>query len=448
MKEHQVCEAARLLGRAAAQFCGACVPAALPSPAAATLLMPLSSAMEEVASAIEAIKRMTAADGPTRVWLTEASEHIGESASELFTATLESEEAAEVSATALSAGAALSLSHAADELSRHASPDQLVRPCDADFAELLPLLVDAIDEVSTAVHRLGDACTADQDAGAHLAAAAEQMGEGTQRLADAQEGLVEVGRVARTGRAAEAAWAAGAEHGRMLRPAAITREGDRFTVNGAAGAALAAALGETGPADVDPVAAGAYCAAYADAAGLQGPAVAFTGRYVPGQQVITALGRTGVLTGDADRAGRPRVRFSGGRTAIVPREAILAPLAHMFRTLADAKHAQGVDDGDVLLVTSDKTAWVQVEGRPLPACEQTARLGRRQCGYEESVRLAEKMKGLMPGSMDADAPTAFHAAVLEFPAPVTPGPPPSPKARAARPPHRTNSPTRHGRRTR
>ena len=297
-----------------------------------------------------------------------------------------------------------------------------------------PILADAIDEVSTAVHGLGDACTADQDAGAHLTAAAEQMGEATERLRDAQEGLVEVGRVARTGRAVEAAWAAGAEHGRTLRPAAITRQGDGFTMNGAAGAALAAALGATGPGDVDPAAAGAYCDAYADAVSMPGPSAVFTGRYAPGQQVTTALGRAGVLTGGADLAGRPRVRFSGGRTAVLPREAILAPLAHVFHTLADAEHAPCVADRDVVLITSDRTAWVQVEGRPLPACDQTARPGRGQCEYEESVRLAEEsvrlaeeIIGQAPGTLD----TAFNTTVLEFPAAVTPQPPHSPKGRAA-----------------
>jgi hypothetical protein len=136
--------------------------------------------------------------------------------------------------------------------------------------------------------------------------------------------------------------------------------------------------------------------------------------------------------------GGPRVRFSGGRTAVVPREAILAPLAHVFHTLADAEHAPCVADRDVILITSDRTAWVQVEGRPLPACDQTARLGRRQCEYEESVRLAEEIIGQVPGSLD----TAFNTMVLEFPAAVTPRPPHSPKSRAANP----STPARQSRR--
>jgi hypothetical protein len=453
MEEHQVCKAARRLARAATHFRAVCAAAGLPSPPPDALLLPVSDAMEAVAYAVEGIQLTTLADLPTRAWLGDTGSHLRESASEVFAATLETEEAADSPAAALSAAAARSLEHAADEF-RHQAPGQLPdeqplrMPGDADFAELLPVLIDALDEVSTVLYRLGDACAADQDAGAHLTTAAAAVGEATQRLADAQDGLVDIVGAIRTGRAAEAAWAAGAEHGRTLRPAAITREGDHFAMHGAADAALAAALDAAGPGDVDAAAAGAYCDAYAHATGLLDLAVVLTRSYAPGQQITTALGRTGVLTGGTDRDGRPRVQFSDGQTAIVPREAILAPLAHVFRTLADAEHARGVDDGDVLLVTSDKTAWVQVGSRPLPVCEQTSRLGRRQCEYEDSVRLAEEAMGLASGRLYADAPTAIGTAALEFPAAVTPRPPPGRKARAARPPHRPGSPTRHGPRPR
>ncbi len=67
MEVHRVCEAARSLERAASQFRAVCVPVGLLSSASATLLLPVSSAMEEVASAIEAISCMTAADVPTRL---------------------------------------------------------------------------------------------------------------------------------------------------------------------------------------------------------------------------------------------------------------------------------------------------------------------------------------------------------------------------------------------
>jgi hypothetical protein len=409
--------------------------------------------MDAVAYAVEGIALTTQADLPTRAWLRDTGGHLREGASEVFAATLETEEGGDSPAVALSAAAARSLERTAGDFRDQAPgqlPDEqpLLMPGDADFAELLPALVDALDEVSTVLYRLGDACAADQDAGAHLTAAAAAIGEATQRLADAQYGLADIIGAVRTGRAAEAAWAAGAEHGRTLRPAAITREGDRFAVNGEAGAALAAALGATGPGDVDAAAAGAYCDAYAHATGLLDLAVVLTRSYAPGQQITTALSRTGVLTGGTDRDGRPRVRFSDGQTAIVPREVIVAPLAHVFGTLADAEHAQGVEDGDVLLVTSDKTAWVQVEGRPLPVCEQTSRLGRRQCEYEDSVRLAEEAMGLASGRLYADAPTAIGTAALEFPAAVTARPPPGRKARSARPPHRPGSPTRHGPRPR
>ena len=450
MEEHQVCEAARRLARAATQFRAVCAAADLPSPPPDALLLPVSDAMEAVAYAVEGIQLATQADLPTRAWLGDTGAHLRESASEVLDATLETEEATDSPAAALSAAAARSLERAADEF-RDQAPGQLPdeqplrMPGDADFAELLPILVDALDEVSTVLYRLGDACAADQDAGAHLTTAAAAIGEGTQRLMDAQDGLVDVLGAVSTGRAAEAAWAAGTEHGRTLRPAAITRDGDHFAVNGAAGVALAAALGAAGPGDVDAATAGAYCDAYAYATGLLDLAVVLTRSYAPGQQITTAIGRTGVLTGGTDRDGRPRVRFSEGQTAIVPREAILAPLAHVFRTLADAEHAPGVDDGDVLLVTSDKTAWVQVQGRPLPVCEQTSRRGRRQCEYEDSVRLAEEAMGLRSGSLYADAPTAIGTAALEFPAAVTARPPPGPKSRATRPPHRPGSPTRRGR---
>lgn len=445
MKEHQVCEATRQLARAAAQFRAVCAAADLPSPPPGALLLPVSDALEAAAYAIEGIQLATLADLPTRAWLGDAGEHLRESASEIVDAMLAAGEATDSPAAALSAAAARSLERAADEFRDEAPgqlPDEqpLLIPGDGDFAELLPVLADALDEVSAVLYRLGDACAADQDAGAHLTAAAEQIGEGTQRLADAQDGLVDVVGAVRTGRAAEAAWAAGAEDGRKLRRAAITRDGDRFAVHGAAGAALAAALGATSPDDLEAAAAGAYCDAYAHAAGQPGRAVVFTRSYAPGQQITTALGRTGVLAEGTDRYGRPRIRFSDGQTAIVPREAILAPLAHVFRTLADAEHAPGVDDGDVLLVTSDKSAWVQVGGRPLPACEQTSRLGRRQCEYEDSVGLAEKAMGLASGRLYTDAPTAIGTAALEFPAAITARPPPGPRARAARGPHRPDSP--------
>jgi hypothetical protein len=77
-----------------------------------------------------------------------------------------------------------------------------------------------------------------------------------------------------------------------------------------------------------------------------------------------------------------------------------APLAHV---LADMPGAEGVPcavDGDVVLVMSGRIIpWVQTADGLRPACGDTASLGRRQCEYEDSVRLAEEAMGFAPGSL-------------------------------------------------
>src|SRR5260370_26851502 len=176
MKEHQVCEAARRLARAATQFRAVCAAADLPSPPPDALLLPVSDAMEAVAYAVEGIQFAHRADLPTRAWLGDTGAHLRESASEVLAAGIETEEAADSPAAALSAAAARSLERAADEF-RHQAPGQLPdeqplrMPGDADFAELLPLLVDALDEVSTVLYRLGAARAAAPDSSSHLTAA-------------------------------------------------------------------------------------------------------------------------------------------------------------------------------------------------------------------------------------------------------------------------------------
>jgi hypothetical protein len=372
----------------------------------------LADAMDAVSSAIQAIADTTTADLPTRVWLGEAGEHAGAAAKALHGVEADPGDAARAAVASQGYDAARQLEAAAGLLA--CLPPRAARPLDEDgLAALVPLIGEALDELSSISFGLGDLCSAGQDEGGALTAAGEQLGECSARLSDAHYGLVKAARDARIARAAEAAWAAGTGHGRTGHPAAITRDGGAFALNGEEGASLAASLGivpypagtvVTGTAaGADPAAvaaSAAYCDAYAEAAGPPGAGAAIAGRYAPGQQVTTALGRTGVLTGDAGPGGRPRVRFSDGQEAAVPREAIRAPLAHVLATMGDAEGASCIADGDVLLVLSDRIIpWVQAGGSPRPACGDTASLGRRRCEYEDSVRLAEEVMGLAPGSL-------------------------------------------------
>ncbi len=170
------------------------------------------------------------------------------------------------------------------------------------------------------------------------------------RLGAAPSGAAEVqaAEELRIARAAETAWNLGAEHGR----AGSTPFGDYswfpgrldvytdYVSCGEGGPDLARVLGLPGGADHPAAesAIGSYCDAYWEAAGLpfEDEDEASAGRAYPaGQQVSTALGRSGVLTGEAGAAGNPRVRFADGTVATVPQQAIIGPPVHVAEQPAD-----------------------------------------------------------------------------------------------------------------
>jgi hypothetical protein len=330
-------------------------------------------------------------------------------------------------------GLARGLAGSAAELRSYLSGDFPWSLGYADYAELLPVLEDALDAIAegiTAIH--GETHDADETTYMHLSEAAEGTDAASSSLYTVRDWYVKAAREAearqadRVGRAAETAWTAGAEHGRDGHPPAIIHEDENFYWNGPQGEALATSLGiHVPPADaiivlsnpdgeeVAVIAAAAYCDAYAEAHGLHQPA-RFPGRYLAGQPVTTALGRSGTLTGDVGPGGNPRVRFDDGQEATVPREAICAPLGHVFATRDDAAEAAqgypGVMHGDVLLIRADGSAWVQTGAGVLPADERTA--AREDGWYKASVRTARK---LAPA-----AGTPAPSAEPEFPAgPVT-----------------------------
>jgi hypothetical protein len=360
----------------------------------------LEAAADSLSSAIQVIADATTADLPTRVWLNEAAEHAGKGARALSRAWENSADVSEVSSIQGS-GAAQQVSEAAARLLADVSSKPFAED---DLKALVPLVGEAVDNVSTGCSCLANLYLPDLGLGAldvdgALTEAMEQLDECSARLSDAQDGLVKAARDNRVAVAVEAAWAAGAAHGSAGYPLAIADGRAGSAPSDADSEALAASLGL----EPEPAAAvvTTYRDAYAEAANKPGGAAVTRGRYVPGQEITTALGRTGILTGDAGPGDRPRVRFGDDQEETVPREAIRAPLAHVLAEMPGAEDIiPCVADGDVVLVTSVKIVpWVQTADGLRPACGDTASLGRRQCEYEDSVRMAEEAMGLAPGSL-------------------------------------------------
>jgi len=359
----------------------------------------LDAAVDAVQDALQLFADSTTADLPTRVWLGEAADHAGEGSAALFRTEWDPGPG---TGDAQGYIAARQLGEAAAGFRACLSAPGS-RPLDEDdLAALVPLVGEAVDAMSGSCFQLDDLGLTDpDDDDAPVSSAGEQLQQCSERLSDAHDGLVKAAQDDRVARAAEAAWTAGAGHGRAGRPAAFDRGRGALAAGGEEREALASLLG-LGPTADDAVAAAAataYCDAHAEA--VSGPAGRTAGRrYVPGQEVTTALGKPGVLTGHTGAGGRPRIRFGDGQEATVPREAIRAPLAHVLEAMPGEEGVPCVTDGDVVLVMSGRIIpWVQTADGLRPACGDTAALGRRQCEYEDSVRLAEAVMGLKPGSL-------------------------------------------------
>jgi hypothetical protein len=91
--------------------------------------------------------------------------------------------------------------------------------------------------------------------------------------------------------------------------------------------------------------------------------------YVPWQQVTTADGRAGVLTGGEDTAGNPVVLF-GLAAAAVPRDQVRSPVIHAYGgdTAAACRLAlagEASRDGDVIWVPAERAAAVICHSRPV-----------------------------------------------------------------------------------
>ena len=300
----------------------------------------------------------------------------------------------------------------AGELSAQVS-DALLPLTDADRAELLRILAQATEKIARCAGEISRASGGSEYAQSLIEEAADEIEVAGWHLEEAGVQLL-------GGRATEAAWMAGAEHGRAGRPPAITSEDGRFAWHGEDAAALAASLvlpaGKGTDSEAAHWAAVAYRDAYAEATGQ---AASQPGRYLAGQQVTTALGRQGALTGGAGFMGYPRVRFSDGQESTVPRGAIEGPLVHVLGTqeeLAAATHpdptraSRPVAAGDILLVQSDKSTWLFAGGTAQLATE--AVLPARYSSREEAgLRLAREL-----ASPDG---TPSNLARTEFPAPLT-----------------------------
>jgi hypothetical protein len=118
-------------------------------------------------------------------------------------------------------GLARGLAGSAAELRSYLSGDFPWSLGYADYAELLPVLEDALDAIAegiTAIH--GETHDADETTYMHLSEAAEGTDAASSSLYTVRDWYVKAAREAearqadRVGRAAETAWTAGAEHGR------------------------------------------------------------------------------------------------------------------------------------------------------------------------------------------------------------------------------------------
>jgi hypothetical protein len=307
---------------------------------------------------------------------------------------------------------------------------------DGDRADLLRVLAQATEKISRCAAEI---CPAPAGGREYARCLVEEAADA---IEVAGWHLEEAGLQIVAGPVTETAWTAGAEHAKAGRPPAVTDSEGDLAWDSEAARELAASLpfppSEGTSGEVAHWAAVAYREAYADAAGQHGP-VAEAGKYLAGQQVATALGRQGTLTGEAGTKGHPRVRFIDGQESTVPRGAIEGPLVHVVGTreeLADATHpdparaSRQTVPGDVLLVQSDNSTWLFSRGEAMPPTD--AALPARYCGREEAgLRMSEKLaspKGAtaglarmgFPASPSAMPPTA--AAARKSTAPSSSGP--------------------------